>query len=112
MARSSGGLSGLLVVIAGCLASAPARADAIDGDWCNGPASLHIAGSALRTPGGLDMTGDYERHAFHYVAPTGEKDAGADVSMRLLSDDEMILMRRGGGSDGPVESWKRCQPVS
>lgn len=110
--RWCGVLSGLLLVIAGLVAAAPAWADAIDGDWCNGPASLHIAGSALRTPGGLDMTGDYDRHAFHYVAPTGEKDAGADVSMHLLSEDEMVLVRRVGGADSPTESWKRCQPVS
>ena len=112
MASSSGTLRGLLVIFAGGLFAAPALADAIDGDWCNGPASLHIAGPALRTPGGKDMTGDYERYAFHYLAPDGEKDAGAEVMIRLMSEEEMVLMRRIGGADSPLETWKRCQPVS
>ncbi len=112
MARSFGVLRSLLIVAGLGLAAAPASADAIDGDWCNGPASLRIEGPAIRTPGGKDMTGDYDRHAFHYIVPAGEKDAGAEVMMRLLSDDDMVLVRRIGGADSPVESWKRCQPVS
>ena len=96
-----------------CMAGlTPALADAIDGDWCNGISSLHINGPAIRTPGGKDMTGDYDRHAFRYVAPAGEKYAGAEVVMRLMSEEEMLLMRRIDGSDSPVETWKRCQPVS
>ena len=93
-------------------AASAALADAIDGDWCNGAANLQIRGSAIRTPAGKDLTGDYSRHAFHYLAPAGEKDAGADVLMHLMSEETMLLVRRIGGSDSPVETWKRCQPVS
>jgi len=110
--RSIGLLSSLVIVMVSALAATPAFADAIDGDWCNGPSSLQIKGPALRTPGGKDMTGDYSRHAFHYLAPAGEKDAGAEVMMQLMNEQEMILMRRIGGADGPAETWKRCQPVS
>lgn len=101
----------LATVISG-LAAPPALADRIDGDWCNGPASLHIDGPAIRTPSGKDMAGDYARHAFHYLAPAGDKDAGAEIFMRLMSEDEMQLMRRMGTADGPVELWQRCKPVS
>ncbi len=110
--RVSGVFRGVLIVFASGLAVAPAYADAIDGDWCNGPASLRIDGQAIHTPGGKDMTGDYNRHAFHYIAPAGEKDAGAEIMMQLMSEEEMVLMRRIGGADSPTETWKRCQPVS
>ena len=99
------------VALAG-LGGAPALADAIDGDWCDGAANFHIQGPAIRTPAGKNITGDYSRHAFHYLAPAGEKDAGADVMMRLLNEDTLDLLRRVGGADGPIEIWKRCQPVS
>ncbi len=94
------------------LGAAPALADAIDGDWCNGISSLQINGPAIRTPGGKDITGTYSRHAFRYIAPAGDRDAGAEVLMRLLGEQEMLLMRRIGGTESPAESWKRCQPVS
>ena len=95
-----------------CAGTLPASADAIDGDWCLGAANLHIQGPAIRTPGGKDITGDYGRHAFRYQAPAGDQDAGAEVLMRLLNEDTMELMRRTGSGDGPVETWKRCLPVS
>ena len=100
---------GLVALGAG---AAPALADRIDGDWCLNALSFHIEGPAIRTPGGKDITGDYSRHAFHYLSPTGEKDAGADVMMRLLNEDTLDLMRRTGGTDGPVETWNRCKPIS
>jgi hypothetical protein len=112
LARSFAVLPGLLIAGACALAPVPAFADAIDGDWCNGPASLRIEGPAIHTPGGKDMTGDYDRHAFHYIVPAGEKDAGADVMIQLMNDYEMVLVHRIGGADGPLETWKRCQPVS
>jgi hypothetical protein len=89
-----------------------AAADAIDGDWCFNAASLHIQGPDIRTPAGKDIKGDYNRHAFHYVAPAGEKDAGAEVFMRLMNEESMLLMRRSGGADSPIESWSRCKPIS
>ena len=91
---------------------ATAYADAIDGDWCNGAASFQIRGPSIRTPAGTDMTGDYSRHAFRYVAPAGEKDAGAEVLMRLMNENTVYLMRRAAGAESAVETWQRCQPVS
>ena len=43
------------------LAAAPdARADAIDGMWCQGSRSMQIDGPAIVTPGGISMTGEYD----------------------------------------------------
>jgi len=94
------------------LASAPAFADAIDGDWCSGAANLHIAGPAIRIASGKDMVGDYSRHSFHYLSPAGETDAGTEFFMRLMNEETMFLVRHVGGKDGPVETWLRCKPVS
>jgi len=110
--RSIGLLSSLVIVMVSALAATPAFADAIDGDWCNGAASFHIQGPAIRTPAGKDMTGDYGRHSFHYLAPAGEKDAGAEILMRLMNEETVFLVRRVNGADSPVETWMRCKPVS
>jgi len=101
-----------LVAALVAISATPALADAIDGDWCNGAASFHIQGPAIRTPAGKDITGDYGRHSFHYLAPAGEKDAGADVLMRLMNEETVFLVRRVGGTDSPVETWLRCKPIS
>jgi hypothetical protein len=98
-------------VLAG-FAATPAFADKIDGDWCNGAANFHIDGPAIRTPAGKDMTGDYSRHSFHYTSPDGEKDVGAEIYMRLMNEETVFLTRRVGGTDGPVETWIRCKPIS
>jgi hypothetical protein len=90
----------------------PALADKIDGDWCHDAENFHIDGSAIRTPGGRDITGDYSRHAFQYLAPDGEKDAGAQILMRLMNEETVLLIRRVSGTDSPVETWIRCKPVS
>ena len=112
MARASGVLRAVLVFAALGLTAAPALADAIDGDWCNGPSSLRIDGPDIHTPGGRDIKGDYDRHAFHYVVPVGEQGEGAEILIQLMNDYEMILVRRLAGADSPAETWKRCQPVS
>jgi len=90
-----------------------AEADAIDGQWCfTDGKSLSIDGSALMTPGGHSIQGLYDRHAFEYKAPAGEKDAGATISMALISDDVLHLMRTAGESSAASanpEVWKRCK---
>ena len=63
-------------------------ADAIDGDWCFAVLTLNIQGPRLRTPAGHDVTGDYSRHAFKYVAPANEPDTGTAVTMQLLSEGQ------------------------
>jgi hypothetical protein len=112
MARANWASWGFVLAAASLLPATPAMADAIDGDWCHGPASLRIDGPDVHTPGGKDIKGDYDRHAFHYIVPAGEKDEGSEILIQLMSDDEMVLIRRISGADSPAETWQRCQPVT
>ena len=98
------------VVGAALLAPAgPARADAIDGDWCRADGRrMSIRGPEIVTPGGKQTRGDYSRHFFSYVIPAGEAGAGATVSITLLS--EYLAHAREGGTDAPMQEWRRCQP--
>lgn len=86
-----------------------ARADAIDGDWCHANGKrMSIRGPDIVTPGGHRIQGDYSRHFFSYVIPSGEAGAGNTVSITLLS--EYLAHSREGGSDAPLQEWRRCQP--
>jgi hypothetical protein len=103
---------GLLLTGAICAAlfgfSHPAHADAIDGDWCRSDGKrMTIRGPAIVTPGGQQTNGDYTRHAFSYVIPTGEAGAGATVSIQLLGE---YLAHARQGPDASVQEWRRCQP--
>jgi hypothetical protein len=91
----------------------PAAADAIDGDWC-GPEGkrLNIKGPEIITPGGITMQGEYGRHEFIYVAPKEDKDAGKQVFLRLISEEEMNFYHVTGESLSAPELWKRCQITS
>ena len=94
---------------AGWVLAAPgARADAIDGMWCEGSRSMRIDGPAIVTPGGMSMTGDYDRHGFRYVVPPGEDGAGKTAIMVLLSDRDLDVTV----GDGPTERWRRCKLTS
>jgi hypothetical protein len=85
-----------------------ARADAIDGDWCTSNGKrMSIRGSAIVTPGGQQISGNYTRHFFSYVIPTGEIGAGTRVEIQLLSE---YLAHARQGSDPSVQEWRRCQP--
>ena len=89
--------------------SVAARADAIDGDWCNAAGKrMSIRGPAIVTPGGAKMQGDYTRHFFSYVIPPGEAGAGKKMAITLLG--EYLAHARAGGDDAPVIEWRRCQP--
>ncbi len=91
------------------LATVPALADQIDGDWCNAEGeNLRIDGPAIKTPGGVSMTGEYDRHHFSYVSPPGEKHAGETLNMTQHSD-ELMTMRL---PDGSYVSWRRCEVIS
>jgi hypothetical protein len=93
--------------IAACLAATPARADAIDGDWCNlAGKQMTIRGPEIITPGGSRVHGDYSRHAFSYVVPAGEAGAGETVSMILRN--EFLVHLRQGAADAPWQEWRRC----
>jgi hypothetical protein len=85
-----------------------ACADAIDGQWCLGASHFEITGPNIRTPGGNDITGEYNRHGFRYVVPANEQDAGTQIVMVLLNEETVHLTR---GTSAP-ETWKRCKPVS
>ena len=85
----------------------PARADVIDGDWCQADGRrMTIRGSQIVTPGGKQMRGDYDRHAFAYVVPAGEAGAGESVSIILRG--EYLALSRQGAADAPWQEWKRC----
>ncbi len=107
--------------------AAPALADAINGDWCNGTATMHIDfPGTIRIPSGKQITGECWRHACRYTVPAGDKDAGSPVLLRLIDELTMEFYQsaasidasqageRGEGitATGPAVTWKRCQPVS
>ena len=86
-----------------------ATADAIDGDWCAKMGRhLNIDGVKIKTPGGDNITGDYDRHGFTYVVPNGETHASKTIHMRMQSEDLVLLTL----PDGSVEKWNRCQIIS
>ena len=108
-------LSRSVVVAASLIAislATPARADAIDGDWCFGPQNLNIQGSAIRTPGGTQMSGDYQRYSFRYVVPSNEPGAGTEVAMQFIRGEQMKVVRKSGSTSSEPETWQRCKPVS
>jgi len=92
-----------------CLAATHARADEIDGDWCNADGKrMKIRGPEIVTPGGTQTRGNYTRHSFVYVVPAGEAGAGETVSIILLS--EYLAHARQGAADAPIKVWNRCPP--
>jgi hypothetical protein len=85
-----------------------ARADAIDGNWCRDVGlRITINGPSIVTPAGTRTQGEYSRHAFSYVIPPGDPDAGATMFMRLLGEE---AMQSRLGAQGPIEDWRRCGP--
>ena len=96
----------LLVVASGV---APAMADRIDGNWCAGDGrTLTIEGPRIVTPGGADISGDYDRHAFAYTVPASEPGAGGKVLMVLVNEDT-VRIAFGAATE---EVWHRCDVVS
>ena len=96
--------SAILVIL-----TTPAAADAIDGDWCAKIGRhLKISGAKIKTPGGNNITGNYDRHAFSYVVPNGETHATKTIHMQMQSENLIHLTL----PDGSVEMWSRCEMVS
>lgn len=89
----------------------PARADAIDGQWCD-PAGKHmkIEGPKITTPAGKMMDGSYSRHSFTYVIPANEPQAGQTVYMQLRGEEDLDVAT-GSPVAKPVR-WKRCETTS
>lgn len=99
-------------LIAGAVkvASSPALADAIDGDWCSTTEvkQFRIEGPKIVTPAGTRTTGNYSRHAFVYVVPDGDPGAGESIAMTLLNEEEVRVF---AGKAAP-ETWRRCELIS
>ncbi len=99
---------GAVLAISVLLAAHPARADAIDGAWCrDGNLRLMINGPVILTAAGSKTQGDYSRHAFSYIAPSGDPGSGTTISMYLVNEDTMQLR---AGAQAPIETWLRCGP--
>lgn len=105
----------LALAAAAALSSAgPARADAVDGDWCFADGRrMSIDGPKIITPARTRAQGDYDRHAFSYVVPKNDPGAGTVVSMVVIDDDTLYL-NQGKKESFPVEKpqevWHRCGP--
>jgi hypothetical protein len=93
------------------LASGAARADTIDGNWCNiaGSKQMSIAGNRIVTPGGHQIDGRYGRHSFAYTVPESEPAAGSPVSMMLINEN---TIRATVGDAAEPETWHRCEQTS
>ena len=99
----------LAALVTFLLFPAPAFADAIDGSWChNDGRKLSILGSLIVTPKGSRAEGIYSRHAFSYQVPPSDPEAGAQIRMVLINDDQMHLLTGKANSGG--ETWRRCGP--
>jgi hypothetical protein len=91
---------------------ATARADVIDGTWCNGEGRYFtIKGPRIVTTDGTKTEGNYSRHAFSYTIPAPDPSAGAQVFMVLINETT-VRLRLGGDASVPVETWKRCSVTS
>ena len=93
-----------------CCATA-ARADAIDGDWCNGDGKhMVIKGPEITLADGAQLQGNYTRHSFTYVVPEGQPEAGAQIIITLVNEN-LAVAKAYRGALLPV-TWKRCEHVS
>jgi hypothetical protein len=82
-------------------------ADAIDGNWCSTDGQhMTIHGDDITTPGGKQIKGNYDRHAFDYVVPAGEAGTGETVNIVLRS--EYLALSRQGPANAPTKEWRRC----
>jgi hypothetical protein len=93
--------------------TAPALADAIDGDWCsmNG-GHLRIEGPRIELAPGQILEGVYNRHAFSYVAPASDPEAGAEIQFMLRSEEEMRRVRQPDAKPEHEDIWRRCSATS
>ena len=91
---------------------ATARADVIDGTWCNGEGRhFTIKGPKIVTTEGTKTEGNYSRHAFSYTIPAPDPSAGVQVFMVLINE-MTVRLRLGADASVPVETWKRCDVTS
>jgi len=100
----------LLSILAAGGFSGAALADAIDGDWCKSGQQFTIRGPEIVTPAGSAILGNHDRHAFAYIVPENEPDAGTEIYMRQLNEETLHLMVGSWNAD--AEIWRRCDFVS
>jgi hypothetical protein len=105
-------VAGFSAVIGASVLSAPALADAIDGDWCFGGHHMNIDGSTILTPARNKLQGQYLRYRFNYVIPANEPGAGGEINMVMIRGKEIVHLSRPGGKTGEPEVWHRCKPIS
>jgi hypothetical protein len=97
-----------LVALALLLQTGISRADAIDGDWCSSDGMrMSIRAERITIPSGKQIEGNYSRHAFDYVIPSGENGAGDVVNIILRG--EYLALSRQGPADSPLHEWHRCK---
>ncbi len=98
-----------VVASAVLLPTSPARADAIDGNWCHAEAGrMSIRGPDIVTPGGTRMQGNYGRHSFSYDVPAAEPGAGATLFMLLIDDETVHLTIGENTANSAPQIWHRC----
>jgi hypothetical protein len=90
----------------------PARADAIDGDWCSKDGRLmSITRTHIVMPDEKQIRGLYDRHAYTYRVPDEEEGAGSKVFMILANPKTIHLWRDEASAKAqkpPAEVWHRC----
>lgn len=102
-----------LVFTALFAAAPPALADAIDGDWCGlGGGHLRIEGPQIELSPGRVVEGTYTRHAFSYVAPENDPEAGTRIQFVLRSEEEMRRVRQPDVKPEHEDIWRRCASTS
>lgn len=102
-----------IAMLAALIWAGPALADRLDGDWCSPDGKhLHIDGSNIQIPSGVQITGDYQRHYFSYTGPPGDPEEGQFIHMQQQNEQTMHLWRQKDGADGPAETWRRCELTS
>lgn len=111
MTMSRAGIT-TIAICATMLSAGAARADVIDGDWCSPDGKhLSIRGPDIVTPGGTRASGNYDRHAFSYVVPARDPNAGFTVAMRLVNEETMqfrIGADAQAAAGAPMQIWHRC----
>lgn len=98
-----------MALCTGLIWPASALADRIDGQWCalDGMARVSISGAKITIPPGVEVDGSYTRHEFLYTVPEGSPDAGTEIYMRQLGDDDVDVFH----GEAPPERWHRCAAV-
>jgi hypothetical protein len=100
------------IAVALFILAAPARADSIDGDWCNAKNDhLTITGPQITLPTGKSLTGKYHRHEFAYQVPPGETDAGQTIYMQLFDEYDMTSYVIQNNQPASPTNWTRCPVV-